>query len=487
MEVKMKTPHIWIALLRIVVGAWFVKAVWTKLTLAYAWGILPYPAVSQRFIGFHPKRVAEFAAGNPVEPYKQFIEGTVLPNAQLFARLQAYGEAVVGFGLVTGLCVGITALIGLLLCINYGLATQWMSFGQQGFHILLITSMVIFLGARAGRTWGLDGLILRVAAPVRRPWLKIIMSLAILAVVPAPLETRAAELRVFITNEKSNNVTAIEALSGKVLGTIAVGQRPRGITASADGSRVFVANSNSNNISVIDSASLKVIDSFPAGVDPEGITIDRRNRLYVANENESALTIIDVSKREIIKRHQVGLEPETAVLSPDERWVTVSNESSNDIYFINTETAAMAGKVDVPRNPRGMRFSADSRRLYVASEQEPMVSIIDVAGRKLIQSMPTGGERPVDIVICPDGQRIYVSHGRSEDVRVFDAPTWKLLASIPVGPRAWWMAQTPDGRFLYVTVGRGNEVVMIDTRSNTIAHRIPAGQLPWGIAIAEVN
>jgi PQQ-dependent catabolism-associated beta-propeller protein len=487
MEVKMKTPHIWIALLRIVVGAWFVKAVWTKLTLAYAWGILPYPAVSQRFIGFHPKRVAEFAAGNPVEPYKQFIEGTVLPNAQLFARLQAYGEAVVGFGLVTGLCVGITALIGLLLCINYGLATQWMSFGQQGFHILLITSMLIFLGARAGRSWGLDGLILRLAGSSRRAWLKSVMSLAILAVLPAVNQARAAELRVFVTNEKSNNVTVIQALSGRVIGTIAVGQRPRGITASPDGRRVFVANSNSNNVSVIDSANLEVIDSFPAGIDPEGITIDSRNRMYVANENESAATIIDVSKREIIKRHEVGLEPETAVLSPDERWVTVSNESSNDIYFIDAQSAAMAGRVGVPRNPRGMRFSADSRRLYVASEQEPMVSIIDVAERKLIRSMPTGGERPVDIVICPDGQRIYVSHGRSEDVRLFDAATWTLLATIPVGPRAWWMAQTPDGRFLYVTVGRANEVVMIDTGSNTVVHRIPAGQLPWGIAVVEVN
>lgn len=134
-----------------------------------------------------------------------------------------------------------------------------------------------------------------------------------------------------------------------------------------------------------------------------------------------------------------------------------------------------------------MRFSADSRRLYVASEQEPMVSIIDVAERKLIKSMPTGGERPVDIIICPDGQRIYVSHGRSEDVRVFEAATWKLLAWIPVRPRAWWMAQTPDGRFVYVTVGRANEVVMIDTRSNTVAHRIPAGLLPWGVTIAEVN
>ena len=197
----------------------------------------------------HPKRIAEFAAGNPVEPYKQFIEETVLPNAQLFARLQAYGEAVVGFGLITGFCVGVTALVGLLLCINYGLATQWMSFGQQGFHILLITSMLIFLGARAGRSWGLDGLILRWAAPSRRPWVKIIMSLAILALLPAASEAGAAELRVFVTNEKSNNVTVIEALSGKVLATIAVGQRPRGITASPDGRRVFVANSNSNNVS----------------------------------------------------------------------------------------------------------------------------------------------------------------------------------------------------------------------------------------------
>ena len=249
MKVKMKAPQFWIALLRIVVGAWFVKAVWTKLSLAFAWRIIPYPAVSQRFIDFHPKRVADFAAGDPVEPYKQFIQETVLPNAQLFARLQAYGEGVVGFGLITGFCVGVTALVGLLLCINYGLATQWMSFGQQGFHILLITSMLIFLGARAGRSWGLDGLILRWAAPSRRPWVKIIMSLAILALLPAASEAGTAELRVFVTNEKSNNVTVIEALSGKVLATIAVGQRPRGITASSDGRRVFVANSNSNNVS----------------------------------------------------------------------------------------------------------------------------------------------------------------------------------------------------------------------------------------------
>ena len=151
----------WVAVLRIVVGVWFVKAVWTKFTLAYLADVIPYPAVSPRFVAFHPKRIAEFAAGNPVGWYKDFLEGTVLPNSRLFATLQTFAEAAVGLGLILGLLTGLTALVGLFLSLNYGLASQWMSFGQQGFHVLLVTSMIIFLFARAGRTWGIEGEILR--------------------------------------------------------------------------------------------------------------------------------------------------------------------------------------------------------------------------------------------------------------------------------------------------------------------------------------
>ena len=150
----------WVVLLRVVVGAWFIKAVWTKLTLAFLWGVIPYPTVSPRFLAFQPKRVAEFAAGNPVGWYKSFLEETVLPNSNLFATLQTFGEAAVGLGLILGLLTGLTAIVGLYLSLNYGLASQWMSFGQQGFHVLLVTSMIIFYFARAGRTLGLDGAIL---------------------------------------------------------------------------------------------------------------------------------------------------------------------------------------------------------------------------------------------------------------------------------------------------------------------------------------
>jgi len=133
-----------------------------------------------------------------------------------------------------------------------------------------------------------------------------------------------------------------------------------------------------------------------------------------------------------------------------------------------------------------MRFTSDSRGLLVASEQAHVVSRIDMADMRVVKSAPTGGGRPVDVVLTADGTRAYVSHGQSGDVRVLDTASLNVITVIPTGPRTWWMALTPDGRFLYASVGRANEVAVIDTQSNTVIARIACGTLPWGVAIAEV-
>jgi uncharacterized membrane protein YphA (DoxX/SURF4 family) len=78
----------------------------------------------------------------------------------------------VGIGLVLGLLTGVSAIVGLFLALNFGLATQWMSSGQQGFHLVLITSMIIFIVTRAGRVWGIDAWLLRGSS--RRRWLRLL-------------------------------------------------------------------------------------------------------------------------------------------------------------------------------------------------------------------------------------------------------------------------------------------------------------------------
>ena len=153
---SMSHPDRWIAFLRVVVGLYFAKAVYTKLGLVMVGGVLPLPGASARWIHTMPNIVTKQASENPIVFYKHFLENTVLTHPELFAHLTAWGETIAGIGLTLGLMTGVASVVALVLVVNYWLATQWMSPGQQGFHIVLVALMIAFFFSRAGRTWGLD-------------------------------------------------------------------------------------------------------------------------------------------------------------------------------------------------------------------------------------------------------------------------------------------------------------------------------------------
>src|SRR5213596_3561255 len=50
---------------------------------------------------------------------------------------------------------------------------------------------------------------------------------------------------VFVSNERSGDVTVIDGASDTVVATLPVGKRPRGIHATTDGKRLFVTLSGS--------------------------------------------------------------------------------------------------------------------------------------------------------------------------------------------------------------------------------------------------
>jgi thiosulfate dehydrogenase [quinone] large subunit len=164
----MYAPERWLALLRIAVGLWFAKALVTKMSIVLLWGFLPVPAASDRWMHVMPDLVGKYAAGNPVGFFRDFMQHTVVAHSQLFAELTALGETVVGLGLVFGCLTVLAAGIGLFLVANYGLAVQWQGSSQQGFHYMLIATLVVILATRAGRTWGVDGWV-----RAHRPWSRL--------------------------------------------------------------------------------------------------------------------------------------------------------------------------------------------------------------------------------------------------------------------------------------------------------------------------
>ena len=77
-SIDMTRPSQWLAVLRILVGLYFVKSLVTKMTVVLAGGVLPLPAVSDRWLSVMPKIVAKQASENPIAFYKNFLEQTVL-------------------------------------------------------------------------------------------------------------------------------------------------------------------------------------------------------------------------------------------------------------------------------------------------------------------------------------------------------------------------------------------------------------------------
>jgi uncharacterized membrane protein YphA (DoxX/SURF4 family) len=147
-----------LAIVRIVVGFWFLKSLWTKVGITMVGGILPLPGASGRWTSFMPTRVAEWSATNPFPWMRTFLDDVVIANAGLFAHLTVFGEIAVGVGLVFGLLTTSAAIGGLFLMTTYMLSSAGVPFNQQGLHVILIGCLAAIIVGRAGRALGFEAI-----------------------------------------------------------------------------------------------------------------------------------------------------------------------------------------------------------------------------------------------------------------------------------------------------------------------------------------
>src|SRR5512132_930861 len=112
------------------------------------------------------------------------------------------------------------------------------------------------------------------------PRLLLLVTLGLLASGHA-----AAARTIYVSNEKGNSISIVDADKLELVQEIKVGQRPRGIVLSKDGKFLYICASDDDTIQILDTASLKLVGELPSGPDPERMaTSPDGAKLYVANE-----------------------------------------------------------------------------------------------------------------------------------------------------------------------------------------------------------
>ena len=354
----------------------------------------------------------------------------------------------------------------------------------------------------------------------RVTWIQVFQPFGLLLTAFLPLTGQAGQnYQVFVSNEKSGDVTVIDGKDHQVLGTIPVGKRPRGIHASPDGKTVYVALSgtpiaappqldakgnpifqkgkddddddsvkadkSADAIGVVDVAQRKLTGRIAAGSDPEEFSLSKDGaKLYVSNEDVKTASVIDIATGKVQHIIAVGQEPEGVATSPDGKRFYVTCEAGGEVYAIETAGYTVVGHFRVNVRPRSMAFLPGGAVGFIPSESTGELNVIDTQKlevQKVITLPP--GSRPMSVKVSPDGQKVYVSNGRAGTVSVLDSRTYAPLSTVKVGVRPWGIALSPDGKFLYTANGPSNDVSVIDLDAGREIARIKAGASPWSVAV----
>lgn len=166
---------------------------------------------------------------------------------------------------------------------------------------------------------------------------------------------------------------------------------PSHIAFNADSSLAFVTQQGSDQVSAIDLNTQTVKWTMSVGKLPAGIVMTPDNKyLMVGIMGSDYVEVIDWRTQKSVKRIKTGDGTHNFRSLGDKRHMFVSNRVSNSINIIDTVTLTNVGQINVPGGPDCMELTADGKTLWATLRWIKKVAVIDVATRKVTKLIPVG-------------------------------------------------------------------------------------------------
>jgi len=217
--------------------------------------------------------------------------------------------------------------------------------------------------------------------------------------------------------------------------------------------------------------------------------------LLVANKGSNSLGIIDpVAGQQVVQVPEGGVTGHEVISSPDGKlaYVPIYGNSGvgqpgidgTNMVVIDLASRKVVGNLEFGKGvrPHCPKFGPKNGLLYISTELDHSISIVDPATLKIIGTIPTSQAESHMFAITSDGRRAYTANVGPGTVSVLDMEARKTITVIPVSPQIQRISVSVDDSMVFTSDVTKPQLAVIDASTNKIKMWIPLPGLGYGTA-----
>jgi len=258
---------------------------------------------------------------------------------------------------------------------------------------------------------------------------------------------------------------------------------------------LLVANQGSRDLSIIDPAAGKQLAAVPedgvtgheVAASPDGRTafvpIYGNSGVGKPGTDGSNMVVVDIPSRKIIGNVDFGhgVRPHCAIYDTNTGLLYVTTELDQTVTIIDPHTLKIVGAIPTEQEQSHMLvLSHDGRRGYTANVGPGTVSVLDMKARKTIAVIPISATTQ-RISISRDDSMVFTADQTKPQLAVIDTATNKVRTWIPLPAIAYGTASTIDGRWLLVCMEPTKQLAVVDLKTLKVARTIDLPAAPTEI------
>ena len=267
--------------------------------------------------------------------------------------------------------------------------------------------------------------------------------------------------------------------------------------AQAQQARLLVDEKGDRSLAIVDPVAGKVVaDVAEGGItghevagSPDGrlafVPIYGNSGVGAPGTDGDKIVAIEVARGKVVGEIDFdhGVRPHCVVFGPRDGMLYVTTELDHSVTIIDPKTLKIVGSIRTGQPESHMlALSHDGLRGYTANVGPGTVSVLDIKARKTIAVIPVSGNTQ-RIAISNDDHWVFTADQTAPRLAVIDTATNSVKSWVKLDGLGYGGAPTRDGRWFLIAVPRENKVDVIDLKTMTVARAVDVGKSPQEVLV----